>query len=334
MRDATTAAALPVDTRSDRRTRVLLAVACVMLAGLIYAVVARDEAVSCPNELIGAWETSAKGYEDGMLVFDRNFNGVIESGAEISFLGDVAGATSDLEGLGAFDSNANGAFDKGDTWFGAFNIWQDRNQDGVSQKGELASLADHGIVSINLTRSNVQPNSGNLTENAIIARSTFTRSDGSVGEIGDVMLAYGASREGGDGEADRTANSPSSRQKRGGGSGGGGGIAPPDRRDDEAEPAPGHGRKPRQSQHTRDEERSFNPFANSLPANDRGETEPMQAQARGALHGGLGVMDRKLLGMIDAMAQFEASSSAENGLGRRKLDPRVAELLTSLPDLR
>ena len=53
MREATTATALPVDTESDRRTRVLLAIACVMLAGLIYAVVVRDEAVSCPNELIG-----------------------------------------------------------------------------------------------------------------------------------------------------------------------------------------------------------------------------------------------------------------------------------------
>ena len=71
MREATTATALPVDTESDRRTRVLLAIACVMLAGLIYAVVVRDEAVSCPNELIGAWETSARGYEDGMLVFSK-----------------------------------------------------------------------------------------------------------------------------------------------------------------------------------------------------------------------------------------------------------------------
>lgn len=68
---AKTATASPVESRSDRRTRVLLAVACVMLAGLIYAVVVRDEAVSCPNELIGAWETSAKGYEDSMLVFTK-----------------------------------------------------------------------------------------------------------------------------------------------------------------------------------------------------------------------------------------------------------------------
>lgn len=71
MSEATPAIASPVDERSARRTTVLLAVACVMLAGLIYTVVVRDEAVSCPNELIGAWETAAKGYEEGMLVFSK-----------------------------------------------------------------------------------------------------------------------------------------------------------------------------------------------------------------------------------------------------------------------
>jgi len=71
MIEAKIAPASYVDTQSDRRTRVLLAVACVMLVGLIYAVVVRDEAVSCPNELIGAWETSAKGYEEGMIVFTK-----------------------------------------------------------------------------------------------------------------------------------------------------------------------------------------------------------------------------------------------------------------------
>lgn len=71
MIEAKIAPASHVDTQSDRRTSVLLAVACVMLVGLIYAVVVRDEAVSCPNELIGAWETSAKGYEEGMIVFTK-----------------------------------------------------------------------------------------------------------------------------------------------------------------------------------------------------------------------------------------------------------------------
>jgi hypothetical protein len=71
MREARTVTASPVDTGSDRRTKVLLAVACAMLVGLIYAVVVRDEAASCPNELIGAWVTSAKGYEEGMIVFTK-----------------------------------------------------------------------------------------------------------------------------------------------------------------------------------------------------------------------------------------------------------------------
>ncbi|HCK83484.1 MAG TPA: hypothetical protein DHW63_02890, partial [Hyphomonadaceae bacterium] len=78
-------------------------------------------------------------------------------------------------------------------------------------------------------------------------------------------------------------------------------------------------------------------FANFNAANDSEENRAPAAASgasRSALHSGLGVMDRKLLGMIDAMAQFEARSSSDLGLGRRKLDPRVAELLTALPDIR
>jgi hypothetical protein len=58
-----------------------------------------------------------------------------------------------------------------------------------------------------------------------------------------------------------------------------------------------------------------------------------QLRGRSALHAGLGLMDRKLLGMIDAMAQFDAKSSADIGAGK-KTDPRVAAMLTSLPDIR
>ncbi|HCK84378.1 MAG TPA: hypothetical protein DHW63_07655, partial [Hyphomonadaceae bacterium] len=153
---------------------------------------------------------------DGVLAFDRNFNGAIDSGLEISFLQDVVGAVSDLEGLASFDSNNNGAFDKADTWFGAMVIWNDANQDGTSQKEEMSSLAANGIVSINLTRRDVRPNPTSSGENAIIARSNFVRADGSVGEIGDVMLAYGASPQGGGAEADRTSDTPSSAREEGG----------------------------------------------------------------------------------------------------------------------
>lgn len=71
MRQAATADAVSAEQRSTRSTKILLTVAGLMLVGLIYSVVARDPDVSCPNELIGAWVTSAKGYEEGMLVFSK-----------------------------------------------------------------------------------------------------------------------------------------------------------------------------------------------------------------------------------------------------------------------
>jgi hypothetical protein len=71
MRQAATATAPPAEQPSNKSTTVLLVIAGLMLVGLIYSVVVRDEAVSCPNELVGAWVTSAKGYEDGMLVFTK-----------------------------------------------------------------------------------------------------------------------------------------------------------------------------------------------------------------------------------------------------------------------
>jgi hypothetical protein len=71
MRQAATAAAASAEQRSTQSTKMLLTVAGLMLVGLIYSVVVRDPDVSCPNELIGAWVTSAKGYEEGMLVFSK-----------------------------------------------------------------------------------------------------------------------------------------------------------------------------------------------------------------------------------------------------------------------
>lgn len=50
---------------------VLLAIAELIVVGLIYSVVVHNEPVACPDELVGAWITSANGYENGMLVFTK-----------------------------------------------------------------------------------------------------------------------------------------------------------------------------------------------------------------------------------------------------------------------
>jgi hypothetical protein len=71
MRQAPTATTQPTEQPANASTVVLLAIAGLVLVGLIYSVVVHNEPVACPNELVGAWITSANGYENGMLVFTQ-----------------------------------------------------------------------------------------------------------------------------------------------------------------------------------------------------------------------------------------------------------------------
>lgn len=130
------------------------------------------------------------GADDGLLVLDRNGDGVIGSGMEISFATDLQGAYSDLQGLKAFDSNDNGFFDQQDNRYSEFKVWRDCNQDGVSQVEELWSLSDLSITAINLAGAQTGLNPEASFDNTLYATSSFIRADGSVGMVGDVFLSY------------------------------------------------------------------------------------------------------------------------------------------------
>ncbi|HEX8640273.1 MAG TPA: VCBS domain-containing protein, partial [Allosphingosinicella sp.] len=130
------------------------------------------------------------GAADGLLVLDRNGNGTVDNSSEISFVGDKAGATTDLEGLVAFDSNGDGILGVGDARFAQFQVWQDSNQDGISQASELRTLAAAGIVSIDLDGQTTGQTLQNATDNVIFNMTRFTRADGTFGQAGDVALAY------------------------------------------------------------------------------------------------------------------------------------------------
>lgn len=71
MKRMQTATASPTQQPSNKSTTVLLVIGGLLLIGLVYSVVVRDQPVSCPNELVGAWITAANGYENGMLVFTK-----------------------------------------------------------------------------------------------------------------------------------------------------------------------------------------------------------------------------------------------------------------------
>ena len=130
------------------------------------------------------------GADDGLLVLDRNKNGVVDNSKEISFVADKLGAQTDLEGLAAFDTNLDGLLSSADDRFGEFQIWQDDNQDGVSQQSELRSLTQAGIASITLGgRKATKPESENQG-NKVFNLTIYKKLDGTSGLVGDVALAY------------------------------------------------------------------------------------------------------------------------------------------------
>ncbi len=124
--------------------------------------------------------------DDGLLVLDRNGNGTIDNGGEL--FGDqtlVNGkkATNGFEALRAEDTNGDGKFDANDTNFSNVKVWRDMDGDGVSDAGELFTLNELGIASINLSSSSVSTTNNT---NTITATSTFTKTDGTTGKVANL----------------------------------------------------------------------------------------------------------------------------------------------------
>ena len=124
-----------------------------------------------------------------MLFLDRNGDGTVSGVAELSFVDDLPGATSDLAGLRAFDSNGDGALDQADAQFASFGVWRDDNGDGAVGAGETLSLTDAGVAAIGLGGAPVTATVG-LGDVIAINEGQFVRADGSSGLLLDAALAY------------------------------------------------------------------------------------------------------------------------------------------------
>jgi len=129
----------------------------------------------------GGW---VKG-DDAFLVRDLNGNGSIDNGAELLGVDTVLSngqlASDGFSALRDLDSNADNVFNASDTQFSAVRLWRDLNQDGISQAGELSTLAQANIVSIDL---NATTTNLILTgNNRQTAQSRFTKIDGSTGTV-------------------------------------------------------------------------------------------------------------------------------------------------------
>ena len=125
-----------------------------------------------------------------MVVLDRNGNGLIDSGREL--FGDATvltrgpragqNAANGYEALADLDINADGAINSLDAAYSNLRIWQDANQDGISQASELRTLGEAGIASMNVASqaSNINLGNGNTQPFS----GTFTRTNGSSGASG------------------------------------------------------------------------------------------------------------------------------------------------------
>jgi hypothetical protein len=298
------------------------------------------------------------GADDALLALDRDGDGAITSAAEISFIADQPGAKSDLEGLAAFDTDADGYFDRDDARFNEFVLWRDKNQDGISQAEELSSLSEQGIDGIRLARTPTGATLFGAEDNVITATSDYLRNDGTTGDVGDVVLVFEQPIEGdsaavpsfdheapsaqGDsdiGEVDRSAEDSTSAQ---GNSGSATAPITTEPRKQvpqmEASDAPSQSAAPQQH---RDEDSS--PSAPTwLPESPRlpdistdWEEEIPRVDTQSALHASLDSIARRRLLMIDAMSTFSTESSVMLELKpQRHVDARTLELLTAVSGVR
>ena len=125
--------------------------------------------------------------QDGLLVWDKFHDGQVRDANQYVF--SQGQGQTDLQGLAAqFDTNHDGVLDVQDALFSEFAVWQDSNQNGVSDAGEVRSLADVGLTAINLQSDGVTRQSAPGVHEA--GRSSATASDGSSVLVGDVSFAF------------------------------------------------------------------------------------------------------------------------------------------------
>ena len=134
--------------------------------------------------------------EDGLLVYDKNGNGQIDgidevfgnlnkSGFHRNFASQPLFASfEELKEL--IDSNHDNKIDRKDELYNQLQVWNDLNGDAKVQKGELRTLSQADIKSIdlNIVETNIEINGNLLTE-----ASKYTDSKGNKELVADVQLA-------------------------------------------------------------------------------------------------------------------------------------------------
>ncbi len=120
--------------------------------------------------------------DDGLLARDINGNGRIDNITELFGNATTPGFTA----LKTLDSNNDNRITSADAAFGTLRIWRDLDQDGVTDAGELQTLAQAGITSISAVGTT--PTQTEIRGTTIRAESTYTLSNGTTRKIVDALF--------------------------------------------------------------------------------------------------------------------------------------------------
>ncbi|HFC7817673.1 TPA: hypothetical protein ACFOZK_002215, partial [Neisseria meningitidis] len=102
-------------------------------------------------------------------------------------LADGSFAKHGYAALAELDSNGDNIINAADAAFQSLRVWQDLNQDGISQANELRTLEELGIQSLDLAYKDVNKNLGN--GNTLAQQGSYTKTDGTTAKMGDLLLA-------------------------------------------------------------------------------------------------------------------------------------------------
>ncbi|OOR89859.1 calcium-binding protein [Moraxella bovis] len=128
---------------------------------------------------------------DGLLVLDRNGDGVINSGRELfgdsTLLSNGSTARHGYEALAEFDDNGDGVINADDEIFSRLKVWQDKNGDGISTQDEMTELDKLGIDNLSLTYRDVNKALGKGV--TVAQQGTYTK-DGAKYMMADLQFEH------------------------------------------------------------------------------------------------------------------------------------------------
>ena len=117
--------------------------------------------------------------DDGLLTLDKNNNGTIDNILELFGKQDKTGTEElreyDLNDAAGANGVADGVINNQDAVFSKLKIWQDRNQNGISEANELKTLTELGIKEIKVSPDSITLQNYTQNGNLIISKGQFTQ---------------------------------------------------------------------------------------------------------------------------------------------------------------